>query len=296
MSKQELLEKISRSGKLPILPDIAVRVLILRDDPELYPARVQGVIASDPVLAAKILQVANSAMFRGNREIKDLAEAVTLLGVQLTMDIATGLAVVNALRRDEIASSAFPYELFWRKSILSAIAANEMISELGSASRGELFVAALLQDIGMLALNNMAGERYGQLVQTARSHFDLVELEERALGVNHAEVTVAILRQWTMPDSIVAAVESSHSLFDASAADHLSDLQYGVALAGVLAELWIADSLPQESLNRMIHAYLDKVGEEAYRDTVASILDAIPGANEMFNIKLLSDEQMANVA
>lgn len=296
MSKQQLLEKISRSGKLPVLPDIAVRVLALRDDPDLYPAKVQAVIASDPVLAAKILQVSNSAMFSKSREITDLGDAVTVLGVALTMNIATGLAVVQALRSDEIASSAFPYDRFWRKSILGAIAANEMAGQLGDATRGELFIGALLQDVGMLALNNMAGERYGKLVQTARSHFDLVELEERALGVNHAEVTEALLKKWNMPGSLCDAVAASHSLFNAYTTEELSDLQYGVAVAGVLAELWIAESPEQTLLNQAIHAYLDRVGEDAYRETTASILDAIPGANQMFNLQLLSDEQMSNVA
>ena len=142
----------------------------------------------------------------------------------------------------------------------------------------------------------MAGERYGQLVQSARSHHDLVALEERALGVNHAEVSAELLRKWNMPSTLCDAVESSHSLFNVDATSNLSDLQYGVAVAGVMAELWIADSTEQELLNRTIHTYLDRIGEDAYRETAASILDAIPGANQIFNVQLLSDDQMANVA
>ncbi len=296
MQKQQLLEKISQSGKLPVLPDIAVRILALRDDPDLYPAKLQAVIGTDPVLAARILQVANSAMFRRIREISDLGEAITTLGVELSLNIALGLALVAALRSDERSATEFPYELFWRKSILGAIAANEMASQFKSASRGELFIAALLQDLGMLALNSVAGERYGKLVNLARSHFDLVALEERALGVNHAEVTAMLLQRWELPATLCEAAARSHSLFAEDSTCDLSDLAYGVALAGVLAELWIADCPDQEGLNRTIRAYMDKVGEDAYRDTVASILDAIPGANQMFSIHLLSDEQMANVA
>lgn len=296
MQKQKLLEKISQSSKLPILPDIAVRVLELKDDPELYPAKVRSVIAADPVLSARILQVANSAMFNKRRQVTDLGEAVTTLGVELSMSLATGLAVVDSLRLDELETSEFPYETFWRKSILSAIAASEMASQLNVNSRGELFVAALMQDIGMLALNSISGERYGKLVRLARSHLDLVELEERAFGVNHAEVTAVLLKKWDLPESLCEAAELSHSLFSDDTTYELSDLQYGVALSGVLAELWIADAPEQEVLNNTIHAYLDKVGEDTYRSTVSNILDSIPGANEVFKVELLSEAQLANVA
>ncbi|MDB4576477.1 hypothetical protein N9091_02060, partial [bacterium] len=72
--------------------------------------------------------------------------------------------------------------------------------------------------------------------------------------------------------------------------------QYGVAFAGVLAELWVIEELDQDVSNRAIHEYLSKVGEEKYQNTIESILHAIPGANNLFNMQLLSDEQMASVA
>lgn len=296
MNKDALLDKISHSTKLPILPDIAIRIMQLNNDPDLYPAKVQAVLSSDPVLAARILQVSNSAMFRRSREVTELGEAVAVLGVQLAMSIATGFVIVDSLRNDEVEGSGFDYDLYWRKSILSAIAANELCAQLKIGSRGELFVAALMQDVGMLVLNNIISDKYAQLVRSAKSHFDLVAFEERVFGLSHAEVGAVLLEKWGLPESIRNAVSYSHALFSNATTFDLTDLQYGVSFSGVLAELWISESVEQEVLNKNIRDYLDKVGDDVYKNTVASILDAIPGANEIFNMQLLSDEQMANVA
>ena len=294
MNRQILIDAISASSKLPVLPHSATQLIALADDPNLYAAQLEAVIAGDPVLAARILHVSNSAMFARRNEVTNLGAAITLLGVRLALDLATGIAIVDSLRDTE--KYEFDYDTFWRKSVLSAIAANEMYGDLNVASRGDLFVAALLQDIGMLVLLTTIGPKYGQLVSSARSHFDLVELELRAFGIDHAEIGAMLAKRWNLPVALQEAIQASHALFAEPPAHDLSDLQYGVAFAGVLAELWVIEELDQDVSNRAIHEYLSKVGEEKYQNTIESILHAIPGANNLFNMQLLSDEQMASVA
>lgn len=296
MSKQALLDKITQSTKLPVLPDMAIKVMELQNDPDLYPAKVHAIIGNDPVLAARLLQVSNSSMFPCRREITDLGEAIAMLGVNMALSISMGVVVVDSLRSSEDANAHFDYQQFWRKSILGAIAANEMYAVLKVASRGELFVASLMQDIGILVLLNIVGDKYAKIVSAARSHLDLVELEKRVFGVDHAEVGEALLKAWGMPVVLQQAVGSSHALFSDSSSNNLTDLEYGTAFSGVLSELWIAESLNSEVMNNNIADYLERIGEDAYKDTVNSIVDAIPGANEVFKMELLSIEQMANVA
>ncbi|NNL57085.1 MAG: HDOD domain-containing protein [Pseudomonadales bacterium] len=294
MNRQFLIDTISSSTRLPVLSDTAARVIQMGNDPELYPAKLHTVLAGDPALAARILQVSNSAMFARQSKVSDLPAAIAVLGVRLTLNIALGLSVVDAMRSNE--KLAFDYSLFWRKSVLSAIAANEMVATLNVPSRGELFVAALMQDLGMLIMLDAVGEKYARLVEAARSHFDLYELEWRVFGVDHAEIGAILAQRWQLPASIEQAIGNSHALFAEPSNARLSDLEYGVALAGILAEAWIAESPDQRAANQVIKAYLDKVGERQYKNTIESILQAIPGANEMFSMELLSAEQMTSVA
>ena len=101
MSNEALLTTIANSDKLPMLPDVAMRIVELRNDDEVYPSKVASVMSSDPMLAAKMLSIANSSMFPFRRQIVDLNEAIAILGVDLAMNIAIGFAIVDMMRHRE---------------------------------------------------------------------------------------------------------------------------------------------------------------------------------------------------
>ncbi len=295
MNKEALLEKVRHSDQLPMLPEVAVRIIDMSNDRELYAAKISEVIANDPVLSARLLQVSNSSVFPFRHEITNLNQALAILGIQLTMSIAIGFAIVDMMRNCESKDSGFDHDAFWRKSVLGAIAAIEMRSELKGVEQGDLFVAALMQDVGMIALEHFEGEKYTQLVKGARSHLDLIELERRMFGVDHAEIGAAILERWHLPDIHINAVRSSHYLLEAKSITELTELEYAVALSGMLAEQWISESLSQQSLDDSIQRALERIGEQGYKNVINKTMDAVPDANELFKMSLLSAEQITDI-
>ena len=295
MNKEALLDKVRHSDQLPMLPEVAVRIIDMSNDRELYAAKISEVIANDPVLSARLLQVSNSSIFPFRHEITNLNQALAILGMQLTMSIAIGFAIVDMMRNCESKDSGFDHDAFWRKSVLGAIAAIEMRSELKGVEQGDLFVAALMQDIGMIALEHFEGEKYTQLVKGARSHLDLIELERRMFGIDHAEIGAAILERWHLPDIHINAVRSSHYLLEAKSITELTELEYAVALSGMLAEQWISESLSQQSLDDSIQRALERIGEQGYKNVINKTMDAVPDANELFKMSLLSAEQITDI-
>jgi|SaaInlLV_10m_DNA_1039704.scaffolds.fasta_scaffold30821_1 HD-like signal output (HDOD) protein len=295
MNKEALLDKVRHSDQLPMLPEVAVRIIDMSNDRELYAAKISEVIANDPVLSARLLQVSNSSIFPFRHEITNLNQALAILGIQLTMSIAIGFAIVDMMRNCESKDSGFDHDAFWRKSVLGAIAAIEMRSELKGVEQGDLFVAALMQDVGMIALEHFEGEKYTQLVKGARSHLDLIELERRMFGVDHAEIGAAILERWHLPDIHINAVRSSHYLLEAKSITELTELEYAVALSGMLAEQWISESLSQQSLDDSIQRALERIGEQGYKNVINKTMDAVPDANELFKMSLLSAEQITDI-
>ena len=293
MDKEALLEKVRHSDQLPMLPDVAVRIIDMSNDRELYAAKISEVIANDPILSARLLQVSNSSIFPFRREITNLNQALAILGIQLTMSIAIGFAIIDMMRSCESKDSGFNHDAFWRKSVLGAIAAIEMRSELNGVEQGDLFVAALMQDVGMIALETFEGKKYTQLVNGARSHFDLLELERRMFGVDHAEIGAAILERWHLPAIHINAVRSSHYLLEAKSITELTELEYAVALSGMLAEQWINESLSQQSLDDAIKRALERIGEQGYKNVINKTMDAVPDANELFKMSLLTAEQLS---
>jgi HD-like signal output (HDOD) protein len=295
MNKEALLDKVRHSDQLPMLPEMAVRIIDMSNDRELYAAKISEVIANDPVLSARLLQVSNSSIFPFRHEITNLNQALAILGIQLTMSIAIGFAIVDMMRNCESKDSGFDHDAFWRKSVLGAIAAIEMRSELKGVEQGDLFVAALMQDVGMIALEHFEGEKYTQLVKGARSHLDLIELERRMFGIDHAEIGAAILERWHLPDIHINAVRSSHYLLEAKSITELTELEYAVALSGMLAEQWISESLSQQSLDDSIQRALERIGEQGYKNVINKTMDAVPDANELFKMSLLSAEQITDI-
>ena len=295
MDKEALLEKVRHSDQLPMLPDVAVRIIDMSNDRELYAAKISEVIANDPVLSARLLQVSNSSIFPFRREITNLNQALAILGIQLTMSIAIGFAIIDMMRSCESKDSGFNHDAFWRKSVLGAIAAIEMRSELNGVEQGDLFVAALMQDVGMIALETFEGQKYTQLVNGARSHLDLLELERRMFGVDHAEIGATILERWHLPAIHINAVRNSHYLLEAKSITELTELEYAVALSGMLAEQWINESSSQQSLDDAIQRALERIGDQSYKNIINKTMDAVPDANELFKMSLLSPEQLSNI-
>ena len=295
MDKETLLEKVRHSDQLPILPDVAVRIIDMSNDRELYAAKISEVIANDPVLSARLLQVSNSSIFPFRREITNLNQALAILGIQLTMSIAIGFAIIDMMRSCESKNSGFNHDAFWRKSVLGAIAAIEMRSELNGVEQGDLFVAALMQDVGMIALETFEGQKYTQLVNGARSHLDLLELERRMFGVDHAEIGATILERWRLPAIHINAVRNSHYLLEAKSITELTELEYAVALSGILAEQWVNESSNQQALDDAIQRALERIGDQGYKNIINKTMDAVPDANELLKMSLLSPEQLSNI-
>lgn len=295
MYKEALLEKVRHSDQLPMLPDLAVRIIDMSNDKELYAAKISEVIANDAVLSARLLQVSNSSIFPFRHEITNLNQALAILGIQLTMSIAIGFAIIDMMRSRETKDTGFNHDAFWRKSVLSAIAAIEMRSELSGVEQGDLFVAALMQDVGMIGFEVFEGKKYTQLVNGARSHLDLLELERRMFGIDHAEIGAAILKRWNLPSIHINAVRNSHYLLEAKSITELSKLEYAVAFSGLLAEQWISESSSRQELDKVIQQALERIGEQGYKNVVNKTADAVPDANELFKMSLLSAEQLSDL-
>ena len=78
---------------LPTLPEVALKVREVADDPDASIDKLNQVISGDAALSARIIRVANSPLLRASRAIEDLRTALMRLGIQYTCNIATGLAM-----------------------------------------------------------------------------------------------------------------------------------------------------------------------------------------------------------
>jgi HD-like signal output (HDOD) protein len=96
------------------------------------------------------------------------------------------------------------------------VAARQIALALKHPEKEELFIAALLHDIGKLVLMLKLPDRYTEIVaEVERDGCPFVEIEERVLGFTHCDVAAVLLEKWSFPGTLIEAVFGHHLLPDA---------------------------------------------------------------------------------
>ena len=205
---RQLLQLIDNELNLPSPPTIAVRILNTVQQDEAPLATLGEIIAADPALSAKMLNVANSGFFAGCGQVTNINRAMSVLGTNTIMNIALSFVIAGELGVQE--DSRFDIDTFWRRSVMTAVAA-EMLGHSLRVSREDLFVTALLQNIGILVIARTKGDRYLLMLEEAQiSGKALSQLELEAYGFNHQQVAYALLTSWNLPTAMTEPILYHH--------------------------------------------------------------------------------------
>jgi diguanylate cyclase (GGDEF)-like protein len=310
---EQLIRRIAQCPNLPSLPAIAVQVLELTKQADVDLVEIARLISKDPALSGKILRTVNSSFYGRSQHVGTISHALVILGLQSVKTLVLGFSLVSHLEKDK--SGGFDYLGYWRRSIYAANAARTIAARVGVVQQEEAFLAALLQDIGMLVLDRVLGPEYGKVCGSVVSHADLSAAETAALGAHHAEVGELMARQWRLPPLLAVPIASHLSPADITDAP-LRKVTELVALAGHCADVFVgltpASSIAAvrsqcKLLYKMAEPDCDAMLEEIGRSTKevaklfeinisagASFDDVLKKANEALVEITLQSQQQAN--
>lgn len=209
--KARVLEAIKTSAAVPSVPQVVTRFLQIMQDPSFKYEDLVKVLSADAGTVSEILRLVNSALFGVRRKIVSLHQALTLLGPKRTRSLLLGRYLVDTIGQESIAGLDMSY--FWRRSLASSVIASRFAESIFPAARDEVFIAALLADIGVPILAEALPESYASIVATyaPRVASATAEEERHAVEVTHAEVSAMVLAHWTLPESVVNAVNLHQS-------------------------------------------------------------------------------------
>ena len=200
-------EIIKRIDALPTLPAVLERIRAEMADPLSSASDVARIISSDPAIASKVLQVANSAAYGYSRKIADISQAVAWLGLRETYQIALSVRALEIMAVNE----RFDYERFRKHSAQCAAAASVLAKRCALKDSTGIFAGGLLHDIGKLVLVDAMPERYIKMAARIEEEgTDSVVIEEEELGVSHAEVGYLLADHWQFPLEISEAIRLHH--------------------------------------------------------------------------------------
>jgi diguanylate cyclase (GGDEF)-like protein len=205
---ENLHKRLKLASNFPSPPAVAVQIIELAADPEADVLQVATVMSRDPALTAKILRIANSPLYARQRKSQNLRQAIVVLGLGAATTLALSFSLLNAYKTAK--TTRVDYNRYWRRAILAATAARAYAELKNLDAVEEIFLAALLQDIAVLAIDRVQPDFYEDLAAHA-NHAELIAHETRRLGVDHASVSCWLLRHWKLPESLCEMVEWSHS-------------------------------------------------------------------------------------
>jgi HD-like signal output (HDOD) protein len=213
VNKVELTPEALVAGitDLVTLPEVALRIARMVDDPTSSAADIGREISQDAALTARLLRVANSPAFGQHGKIATISRAITVLGIRQVRDLTVGLTAIRSF--DGIGNELVTMESFWRHSVLCAVAAGQIADRRERVRDDTSFIAGLLHDVGQLVLFNRASALERQALLMSIDSADdrgLFLCEREVLGFDHGAVGLALARNWGMPRSLQECIEFHH--------------------------------------------------------------------------------------
>ena len=195
---------------LPAMPQVASKVLELSSDPNTSAIELQQVISDDQAMTARILKIANSAMYSCSRKIKTLTEAIVMLGFNSIRSLVVTSSARN-LYDVKSSPSGLKERLMWEHSIGCGFACRLLTESKAPGLTEEAFLAGLLHDIGKLVLTQRMPKEFDGIVQTVyNENRPFAATEREVLGFDHAQVGALLVNKWNFSPTLENVILNHH--------------------------------------------------------------------------------------
>lgn len=292
--KKNLLEQLRFCTNLPSLPSIVLKIIDLAGDADASLTQINHYISLDPALAAKIIKTANSPLYKSRYPVSNISQATGILGTYGVITIALSFSLADSLVKQSgkklgMADS----NIFWRRSITSALASRALGERLGMGRMlDNLFLAGLLQDIGILAFHALLPEDYPAVFSLADNHNALLAAECKAFGVGHDELGAALLEYWKFPDYVPTACRYSHTAPEKPNAG----INECVATSGYVTDYFLSQDRKEkiDEVTRMAEAYLGLDGH-ALVEILEAMQNELRHVEDLFEITILNPVHLNSI-
>ena len=221
--EERVRQRLQKLDSLPSLPTVLGRLLKLIKDPKSSMSDLEVLLNSEPSIALKIQQAANSAAVAGaaGQGSTTLKDAITRLGNKKVGAIAQQIALINSMVRPD--DNAFDLRKYWGHSLACAVLADkihnsEFVKLAEKLSFSDYWIAALLHDCGKAVQGFFFYEWFERIIETMEDdECSFYEAEDK-MGkgmVTHDRISEMVLQKAEMAEELVEAVSLHHSPGDA---------------------------------------------------------------------------------
>jgi len=268
--KSSIVESIK---SLPPLSKTIMEINRVYTDEEAGIGELAKVIEHDPMIVANLLKNANSPLYSFGKEIKNVAQAVSLFGMSMTRSIALGNSVRKLLNVD-----MQPYGVTSQKfadiSSLQATLILKWYSNVDRHKADDLYLAAFLQETGkiLIASDVIQEDEDTSFKSEIELSNDLAQVEKAYVNVTASEITAAVFQHWGFDEKFVEMIRYA----DNPSAAPEDIIEYSTALHIVKTILPINRPFSAQAINFGLRQARDAgYNYELLEDAIDDMLDAI---------------------
>lgn len=221
--KEILADLRANRLKLPTLPQVAIKINDIINDPDSNPKSVAKVVSADAALSARMIQVANSPMVRAISPVDNVQMAVVRMGMGMVRSIVTSF-LVQQLFHTKYQSLKERIATLWNHSVRVAAISHVLANKFTRFKADEVMLAGLIHDIGQLPIIAKADD----LPELVTNEKLMDELTYRL----HAKLGKIIVDTWGFAPALVTAVAEHENLMRDSEALDIADV---VTVANLLS-------------------------------------------------------------
>lgn len=266
-----ILEDIARdlSGEVnfPTCLDAAIMVRNTLKDPEVSLDRVAQVVSVEPLIASKLLRIANSVPYNpSGKPISEVKTAISRLGFETVRATSLAVAMDQMLKSRNLSAFDDISKQTWEHSLQVAAIARVLARRLGRISAEEAMLAGMVHHIGIFYLLYRAAE-YPEYRSNAKAVLELV------VGW-HESIGESLLHVLGLPERIVEAVRDHDRLHNTDNPCNLRDILYFANLLAGCNFEWMpvrAGSAEADAADRERYADLLAEAEEDIHELRAAL-------------------------
>jgi putative nucleotidyltransferase with HDIG domain len=206
MIQKKIDKKIIEIIDATSFPPVALRIYNLVSRSNTSMAEIETSILMDPVLSAKVLQVANSPFFNRGRQTDTLNHALALIGFNAVQMVVLCAALHELYK----AASAIDKKL-WSHSLGVSLVASMLAKETGLVNEHVAATAGLFHDAGKLVLKNASPEQYAEMAETLEgSSLSFHDAEDRLFGIDHQVIGSLLAKNWNLSKEYSIVIAYHH--------------------------------------------------------------------------------------
>ncbi|MBW3697685.1 HDOD domain-containing protein [Vibrio sp. T187] len=276
MSQQAL---ISRLNELPRIESILQELLEMVNRENVDFGELSKKMSMEQVLSARILRMANSAHFGGNKPVSTINDAI----------IRVGSGAVRTLVSSSILSSAFPkietlnVKDYWSNTFEISMIASKLAGQIG-LDPNEVFTTGVLHNIGELMIHSLVPEQAVEIAARVEAGESALAVQREVLQTDAPELGSRLAQAWKFPPEMADAIANVNRPGKARVSKKLACLMY---LSREIHNRW--DSMLDESEKlEFLHSH-PAAKALSIPDEMIAVIDGVRGQGSELAYELFSD-------